>query len=1517
VALFGGNRSVAVNLSANVNDYVAKMRVAQKATTDFGRAAGQSATKNRADWDKLGKGMMVAGGAIGAGLALAVKSAADFDKQLSAVRSVSNASAADMDRLRTAALKAGADTSFSAKQAAEAETELAKVGISTADILGGALNGSLALAAAGQIDLGRAATISGQSMKIFGLQGKDVGHIADVLASGANKSAADVDQLSQAMSAGGLVAAQTGLSLEDTVGTLSAFADNALIGSDAGTSLKTMLQRLNPQSDEAAALMDELGLRAYDAQGNFVGLERYAGQLQRGLGGLSTEQRNAAMSTIFGSDAIRASNILVKLGSAGIHEYTSAVNDQGAAARTAAVQMDNLSGDFEQLRGSIETALIKTGSAGNGALRGLTQTATRAVNAFGSLPQGVQSAGFALGAVASSALLVGGAVVTLVPKIAATKASLDTLGISAARTSAAMRGLGAAAAVVAVGAVASELGSVVGQAQAANVATDDLTKSLTSLATNGQLSGAAFDVMSTRLGPFHDNVGTSAEALDRFGVSAYNALDQGWDARLGRFQSMGTTTARFKDQVGQLDTALASMVQAGNADQAKAAFDRLTAAAVKQGVPLASVQGQFTKYQQAVDTAKVSAASALAPTNDLAGAVDAAGAAAKKAAPETGTVADAMRLLGPGALSGSAAVKQLVKDLEAFQKEVGDAFGSATDVMTTFQVDSKKGAGSITSQLAGAFHDSLESARQFTHDITVVTRRGLDPGLIADLLKQGPKEAGPVLQAMVSDHSGRLIRMANRSQIALGKIESQVVEQARLTDLAMRAPTDRMPKDLAKAMRISAAEAKSGGKATAAALSHELGIAESDVKRIAGEFGISIATNVRTGTKKASTSVGDFYRVVRGGPVKHDVDFNTPGLKPSDTSTGAYFRRVQGGPTKHPITFTTPGLDAATSKVNTLRQAILDIPRSRSVSVSVATGIANKVSSQNAQLTKRAYGGYISGPGGPTEDAIPAYLSNGEYVVRAASVRKYGTEMLDMLNAGRFANGGQVGEGTKVVVQGRADLNNALSPVVQAIRSATDAVRASAAAVDAGGGGGGISGGGGAGMGWRKQWSIIHGAFPGAHLNSSFRPGAITATGNRSYHSLGRAIDVTPSMAIFNWIRSHYGRSTKELIYSPANGRQLWHGQPHMYTGITRAMHFNHVHWAMANGGPVGPAAVRRRPAPRRFAVGGPVTGGDYSSIASIVSSRQTVTPQDRADRAATLRKAQADLTAATKALTAGRRKDVKAEADARGSVRSARAGLADARRSHNHTRIVAATERLAAAERRLATARRDPNTDRAEANLTKRREALAKATTALHTTDRALQAQSRPLSVRYAEAAYTRNRVTGTFLHNLRTLADRGFGDLARQLTEMGGADAETLAAQAVRSTATARKLQTDFTVSARLQGQLAGAPAELAIRSALRTMKNPSLAGIAAATGLSTSDLQASLQAISGTLRGNGNAKTLLAGIRSQGFYSNGSFGSTTAAAGPTFHITVHNPTGDPYRAGEKAAQGVQRVLAVQGAW
>lgn len=113
-------------------------------------------------------------------------------------------------------------------------------------------------------------------------------------------------------------------------------------------------------------------------------------------------------------------------------------------------------------------------------------------------------------------------------------------------------------------------------------------------------------------------------------------------------------------------------------------------------------------------------------------------------------------------------------------------------------------------------------------------------------------------------------------------------------------------------------------------------------------------------------------------------------------------------------------------------------------------------------------------------------------------------------------------------------------------------------------------------MGWKAQWAWLQRAVPGVQLMSGFRPGAITATGKRSYHSMGRAVDVSPSMAVFNAIVRNFGRTAKEIIFSPAGIRQIHNGVRHVYTGITRAMHWDHVHWAMARGGLV-PSRQRSR----------------------------------------------------------------------------------------------------------------------------------------------------------------------------------------------------------------------------------------------------------------------------------------------------------------------------------------------------
>lgn len=402
-----------------------------KGEADAAKAA-EVAAKQRSDaYANTGKKITEVGLGLVAAFGIAEKATSDFDKSMSGVAAVANATAPEMDKLRGAALQAGKDTAFSAKEAADAEGELVKAGVSVKDVLSGGLTGALGLAAAGQLSLADAATISANAMNTFSLAGKDVPHIADVLAAGANKSAADVKELSYAMQQGGLVAAQTGLSFEDTTAVLAAFADRGLKGADAGTSLKTMLERLNNPTTQARDTMNSLGIAAYDIHGKFVGIQAVAGQLHDKMAGLTDAQRNAALATIFGSDAIRSASVLYSLGSAGVKGYTDAVNDSGAAGRMAAEQMNNLSGDLHQLKGSLDTALIQSGSGANGVLRDMTQGATALVNEFASLPKPIQEAATGFAGGAGSALLLVGGLTSVAGKVGSTRKTLEELATTA------------------------------------------------------------------------------------------------------------------------------------------------------------------------------------------------------------------------------------------------------------------------------------------------------------------------------------------------------------------------------------------------------------------------------------------------------------------------------------------------------------------------------------------------------------------------------------------------------------------------------------------------------------------------------------------------------------------------------------------------------------------------------------------------------------------------------------------------------------------------------------------------------------------------------------------------------------------------------------------------------------------------------------------------------------------------------------------------------------------------------
>lgn len=382
----GLNRNITVRLLADTSNFTAGMAKvsgeSQKAATTMEAAGGKSKL--------ITTGIAAAGVAATALGAAAVKMAADFDASMSTVQANTGASADEMNQLRQAAIDAGADTIYSATESADAINELGKAGLSTSDILSGGLSGALNLAASDGMAVGDAAELMATTLKQFNLTGAESTQVADALAAGAGKAVGSAHDLGLALNQAGLVSNSMGISMQETTGTLAAFANAGMIGSDAGTSLKTMLQRLASPTDKAQSLMDELGINVYDANGEFIGLAGVAGQLQQGLSGMSQEQRNAALNTIFGADAVRAANVLYKEGESGIADWTDAVSESGFAAEQAAAKNNNLKGDLGNLSGSFESLMISLGEGGQGPLRSLVQTLDTLVDAFSQLPAPVQ-----------------------------------------------------------------------------------------------------------------------------------------------------------------------------------------------------------------------------------------------------------------------------------------------------------------------------------------------------------------------------------------------------------------------------------------------------------------------------------------------------------------------------------------------------------------------------------------------------------------------------------------------------------------------------------------------------------------------------------------------------------------------------------------------------------------------------------------------------------------------------------------------------------------------------------------------------------------------------------------------------------------------------------------------------------------------------------------------------------------------------------------------------------------------
>ena len=381
------------------------------------RALRKSEARLRAFGDsvgRLGLKLTALGAALAAPLAVGAKSFAIYEQALADLRAAANPTAAEFDLIKQRVNELSAATGKGPADVAAAFTELLKAGLGVQQVLGGAGEAALKFSRVAGMEVAEAATVMVDAMSVFKEGPAAVG---DALSQAADASTTGVKQIAEAMSMSSAVAGQTGQSLRDLSAAIGIMASAGVKGSDAGTSLKTMLLSLAAPTDTGARVIEEFGLSVRDATGKVKPMRALIEELQGKLGGLDLASRDRALKDLFGTDAIRAGMILMGKGVKGWDEFNGKMGESLGVGAKFDIMADTTQGALERMW----AALQRTGNAVHEAFAGEVRRAIEAVTR-------------ALGAVAQWATENRGTVIAIaagVAGVAAAGAALIGVGVAA------------------------------------------------------------------------------------------------------------------------------------------------------------------------------------------------------------------------------------------------------------------------------------------------------------------------------------------------------------------------------------------------------------------------------------------------------------------------------------------------------------------------------------------------------------------------------------------------------------------------------------------------------------------------------------------------------------------------------------------------------------------------------------------------------------------------------------------------------------------------------------------------------------------------------------------------------------------------------------------------------------------------------------------------------------------------------------------------------------------------------
>lgn len=394
------------NTEADIASLTAELKTAESKAVSFGDALQNAGGKMSSAADKAGSvgtklTLGVTAPIIGIGTA-AVNAGNDFEAQMSRVSAISGAYGDDLEQLREQAIELGAQTSFSATESAQAMENLASAGFGTQEIMA-AMPGMLNLAASSGEDLASSADIAASTLRGFQLEASEAGHVADVLAKNAADTNAAIADTGLAMKYIAPVAQSVGWSLEEVTTAIGVMADAGIKGEQAGTTLRGALTRLMKPTKDMYESMDDLGISFYDAQGKMKPLSTIVDELQKSTKGLTDEQRDNHLATIFGTEALSGMKVLLGSSKEELDRMTDGLkNADGAAKKMADTMLDNTKGSIEEMNGSLETAGITIQKQLAPWITKGAEKVTELANEFSQLDENTQGTILTMGGIAAA-----------------------------------------------------------------------------------------------------------------------------------------------------------------------------------------------------------------------------------------------------------------------------------------------------------------------------------------------------------------------------------------------------------------------------------------------------------------------------------------------------------------------------------------------------------------------------------------------------------------------------------------------------------------------------------------------------------------------------------------------------------------------------------------------------------------------------------------------------------------------------------------------------------------------------------------------------------------------------------------------------------------------------------------------------------------------------------------------------------------------------------------------------------